>query len=464
MGNHQDPIIEKQYYLSLYGLGSCSRDPEFPPPIFGWTTTDRPKWHGDYHLNYNHMAPFYGLPRANRLEQADSHDVPVLQFMERAQWHCKEMYGHDGVMYPVGIGPKGIETTYGSEKYIRQGPTKAENKGLFFGQRSNGAYALVNMAARWYTTYEHNYGKKIYPFVLQVVTFWEHHLTWDEMNNRFVIDNDSIHEGSGKDMNPCLSLGLVRNALLLALDLSKALSRDADRRDGWTHILRHLSDYSFQEQNGKQVFRYTEKGLPWWKNNTLGIQHIFPAGQIHPDSPPELLEVSRNTITAMHRWHDFNGSTSFFSAAVRVRYDQDIILKELREYAKHTYPNGFQIGNPHGIENWSTVPNTINEMLCMGHKGILRLFPVWPKDKDAFFQNIRCWGAFLVSGELRGGNVVFVRGESERGRDCTIENPWPGEKVLVCRNGSKAETVVGDRFRLKTKTGEVLGLTSIDEI
>ena len=49
-----DPVIEKQYYLSLYGMGSCSRDPNFPPSIFGWTTHDHPAWHGDYHLNYNH--------------------------------------------------------------------------------------------------------------------------------------------------------------------------------------------------------------------------------------------------------------------------------------------------------------------------------------------------------------------------------------------------------------------------
>ena len=453
-----DPVIEKQYYLSLYGMGSCSRDLNFPPPIFGWTTTDNPAWHGDYHLNYNHMAPFYGLARANRFEQADPHDTPLLDFMERARWHCKEIFGHDGVMYPVGIGPKGIETTYSSQKYHEQGPTKVENKGLFFGQRTNGAYALVNMAPRWYTTYDLDYGRKIYPFVLQIATFWENYVTWDEANKRFIIEKDSVHEGSGQDMNACLSLALVRNALLLALDMSKALDVDADRSDRWNHILKHLSGYTFQERDGKKVFRYTEKGTDWWENNTLGIQQIYPAGQIHLGSDPELLAVSKNTIEVMGRWLDGNGSNSIFPAAVRIGYDPESILKELRRYAEHTRPNGFQEGNPHGIENLSTVPNTINEMLCMGHKGVLRLFPVWPKNKDASFSNIRCWGAFLVSGELKDGTVQTVKILSEKGRDCTVVNPWPGKSFQLIRDGKKTEILEGDRVTFETEAGEVFEL------
>lgn len=82
--------------------------------------------------------------------------------------------------------------------------------------------------------------------------------------------------------------------------------------------------------------------------------------------------------------------------AVRVGYDPTVILEALRRYVGHTYPNGFQLGNPHGIENQSTVPNTINEMLCMSHvpvgapqaEPVLRVFPVWPREMDASFTNV----------------------------------------------------------------------------
>ena len=450
-----DPVIEKQYYLSLYGMGSCSRDPEFPPNIFGWVTTDNPLWAGDYHLNYNHQAPFYGLARGNRLEQADPHDAPFLDFMERAAWHCREIFGHEGGLYPVGIGPKGIETTYNSLARFDWEACRVENGGLFFHQRSNGSYGLVNMAPRWYTTLDEAYGRRIYPFVLQMALFWQNYLTWDETGNRFVIENDSCHEGSPEDeRNSWVSLALCRLALSLAVDLTKALDEDDSEVEAWKHILDHLSAGSTQEREGKTVFRLTDNGMAWCDNNAVGIQHIYPAGLIDLDSDPELLQVARNTIEAMQRWHDFNGSNSFFPAAVRVGHDPEVILTELRAYSEQTYGNGFQQGNPHGIENLSTVPNTINEMLCMGHSEVIRLFPVWPRNRDASFKNLRCRGAFLVSAALEGGVVQQVRIQSEKGSNCTLVNPWPGQRVQVLRNGAAAEIVEGERFTLKTAVNE----------
>jgi len=240
--------------------------------------------------------------------------------------------------------------------------------------------------------------------------------------------------------------------------MSEGLDVDSDRRQNWHHILEHLPEYTFQERDGKKVFRYTAQGADWWPNNTLGTQQIYPAGQVDLDSDPGLLQAAKNTIEVMQRWHDTNGSNSFFPAAVRIGCDPDKILKELRAYSGHAGPNGFQQGNPHGIENLSTVPNTINEMLCLGHNGVLRLFPVWPKDRDAAFVNIRCRGAFLVSGTLRDGAVQTVTILSEKGCDCTVVNPWPGKQVQLFRNGETAEVVEGDRLILKTSADEIIGL------
>jgi alpha-L-fucosidase 2 len=206
-----------------------------------------------------------------------------------------------------------------------------------------------------------------------------------------------------------------------------------------------------------KVFRYTERGTAWWRNNTLAIQHIYPAGAIGLDSPPEELEVARNTLDVRNGWFDGNGTNSFYPAAVRVGYDPEVILAKLREVvAKAGAPNGFLKRNPHGIENCSTFPNTINEMLCMSHNGVLRLFPVWPKDKDARFATLRARGAFLVSAELKDGVVRHVEIHSEKGRACTLINPWPGRSVTVTRSNGKTETISGGRLAIHTQTGENL--------
>ena len=450
----EDTVLMKAYYQGLYTMAACSRDPRFPPGLFGWVTGDDPQWAGDYHLNYNHQAPFYSLYAANRLEQGAPHDAPLIDFIERGKWYAQNVTNTRGILYPVGIGPLGIEVTRNHPRYPK---TKNEELGgLFFGQRSNAAYGLLNMAQYWRSTYDEAYGRKIYPYALAVADFWEDYLKYED--GRYVIYNDAIHEGSGADMNPILSLGLVRNAFGLMLDLSTVLKTDQDRQAKWRDILDKLSAFPVQERGGKKVFRYSEKGVDWWENNGLGIQHIYPANAITLDSGDELLTLSRNTIDEMKRFQDANTSSSFFMAAIRTGYDPRIVYDELRKYALHTYPNGFQLNNPHGIENSCTVANALDEMLCMSVGNVIRLFAGLPDGHDAEFKNLRAWGAFLVSARRADGRIAGVRIESEKGKVCTIVNPWPGKTVRVMRGGKAAGSVSGLRLRLDTRAGEIIDL------
>ncbi len=453
-----DPDIERQYYRSLYGMASCSRDPDFPPSIFGsWVTMEPPGWLGDYHLNYNHMAPYYALYSANRLEQARPYYGPLLEAIPRGNYYSEAVTGiPGGILLPVGIGPLGIETTRQSasiEKYhhdwIDSG--NIEHGGMFWGQKSNSAYCVVNLAMQFYRTYDPEFTAKVYPFVKGVAVFWENYLTKE--GDRYVIYNDAIHEGTVGTMNPILSLGLVHMVMQTACDMSELLGVDADRRPVWKERSEHLSDYPLQVRDGKTVFRYTERGTDWWPSNTLGLQHVYPGGQVGLDSDPYLLEVARNTVDVMRRWSDFNATNSFYPEAVRVGYAADSIWVHLKEYSLHTYPNGFQYDNPHGTENWSTVPNTVNEMLCMGHQGVVRLFPVWPRQRDASFCRIRVEGAFLVSSSLTDGQVGEVVLYSEKGRDLTLLNPWAGRAVEVRKQGGPKRVLRGERIRMQTEAG-----------
>ena len=456
-----DSVIEKQYYLSLYGMASCSRDKDFPPSIFGtWITRERPNWNGDYHLNYNHMAPYYGLYSSNRIEQADPYYMPMLAQIARGNYYSEKVGISDGILLPVGAGPLGIETTRRSpfmDTYFKGwiDGKLVEDEGFFMGQKSNSSYAVVNMSMQFYRTWDKEYTRKVYPFVKGVAAFWEKYLTLE--GDRYVIYNDAIHEGTVGTMNPILSLGLVRMVMQTVSDMSSFLGVDEDKREQWAFIKDHMSDYPLQERNGKTVFRYTEKGTDWWGDNTLGIQHIYPAGQIGLNSDPQLLQIAYNTVDEMRRWSDFNGTNSFFPAAVRIGYDPDSILIHLNAYSRHTYPNGFQLDNPHGIENWSTVPNTINEMLCMGHQDIVRVFPVWPREKDASFHQIRVEGAFLVSAELKNKEVTSLTIVSEQGRPLTLLNPWKQKKVRmeVRKSGQLLDEkeLEDDVFHLETLPG-----------
>ena len=58
-------------------------------------------------------------------------------------------------------------------------------------------------------------------------------------------------------------------------------------------------------------------------------------------------------------------------------------------------------------------PGAVNKMLLQSYQGVLRLFPDWPKDRDARFGQLRAYGAFLVSSELTGGAVTASRSRAK---------------------------------------------------
>ncbi len=108
------------------------------------------------------------------------------------------------------------------------------------------------------------------------------------------------------------------------------------------------------------------------------------------------------------------------------------------------------------------VPNTIQEMMLQSHENVLRFFRCWPKkiEPNASFRDLWAYGAFRCSAALKDGVVSDVRIVSEKGRACTVENPWPGKLVSLTRNGYKAESLTGARLTFQTAPGETIAITS----
>ncbi|MEY8722775.1 DUF5703 domain-containing protein [Bacteroides stercorirosoris] len=454
-----DRVLMKAYYQGLYTMGACSRDKKFPPALFGWVTTDKPTWNGDYHLNYNFYAPFYGLYGANRIEQATGQETPLLDFMPRGRWYAKQVTRTRGILYPVGIGPLGVEVTRDFPVLTDNGYTEegdVEAGGLFYKQRSHALFGTVNMAQHWRHTYDLSYGKRIYPYVLAIADFWEDFLIFED--GQYQIYGDAENEKSGFSKNPGMSIALLKNALELAIELSKELKRDEYRQAKWQDIITHLRELPTWERKGKRFLRGAEEDERGRQVAGVSFSMIYPANGVTLDSDSALLVTGLNTVDAIQQWQHHNATSSFYPAAVRVGYAPEKIIEELRKYAIHTYPNGFQLDNPHGIENSCTVANTLNEMACMSVGNKIRLFTVWPKAVDASFEKIRTWGAFLVSASFKNGTVCGVTVFSEKGRSCTVVNPWKGKTVLLVRNGKPDKQLQGEELTFPTSVNETIVL------
>ncbi|MEI6675075.1 MAG: glycoside hydrolase family 95-like protein [Verrucomicrobiota bacterium] len=465
-----DPLIEKYYYGSNYLLASCSRNQRFPPALFGnWTTADGPSWQGDYHLNYNYQAPWWGVYSSNHCELADPYDTPILDYLPVAKDNARKLLGVRGVYYDVGVGPGGLESSLVAKGYSIPG----EGDRMFHGQKSNAVFLSANMFMRFYHTYDLDYARRVYPFLCEVANFWEDYLKFE--NGRYVIAGDALGEtGNGiGDVNNCLSLGLLKMFFKGMLDVSTELGTDAARREKWQHILTHLSDFpTTVTADGVRRVRGAEDG-PAAKRvgPRRGSTRVEFTGMVWPScvlgmgSPPALLKVLQDDVREWpeSEWiNHYNGFSQSFPGAARVGHDpRDILAKLRQQLSVAGFPNFMVFGGGGGIENCSGVPATINEMLVQSHAGVMRVFPVWPKNQAASFGRLRTDGAFLVSSELRDGEVQALTIESEKGRECVVQNPWPGHSLQLTRNGKPAEVLSDDCLRFNTAVGECITLQHI---
>jgi len=480
----EDKLLEKYYYASHYIMACCSRNPNFPPGLYGnWITMDRLAWSGDVHLNYNHQAPFWALYSSNRVELTDSYEAPLLEHLEIFKEYSRKFLGKKGAYAPVAIGPRGLTIFFQDkaaldDNYRKLGSRNYESlagQPMFLGQKSNALFGAMNMILRYRYTYDTDYLVKIYPYLASVADFWEDWLRFE--NGRYVDYDDSFSEvgpweGAGwekgyGDFNPILSLGFLRTFFGAMLDMSRDLDRDAGRRAAWERILALLSPLPTVEEKGRRRFRACEGGTGSSRNATgfdWIMMHalVFPGTLFGLSSPPADLAMIRDD---MKDWDDSvwlrhgNAFQTVFIGAARVGFDPDFLMAKARaKIQADGQPNLTIFAGGGGIETCSGIPGLINEMMLQSHGGVVRVFPVFPENQKASFYRLRTFGAFLVSSAVDRGAIRYVLVESEKGKELRLQNPWPDQTVVVYRGEAAAERAVGGVLTLITAPGEKLGL------
>jgi len=315
-----------------------------------------------------------------------------------------------------------------------------------------------------------------------VADFWEDYLEFEPGTGpggagRYVVRDDCHGEvgpfnggdwerGYG-DFNPITTLGMLRVFLEALVEISDALDRDADRHATWRHIRTHLSDLPTVEEDGRRRFRACEGGSGSGAG-LVGVDYVMLHGLVYPatniglGSTPEELAMIRDEMRAWpeETWVSHgNALQTALICGARVGLEPEFLFARARQVIeKRSPPNLWIFAGGGGIETCSGIPGMVNEMMLQSHRGVIRVFPVFPADERASFRRLRTCGAFLVSAGIDRGTVGPVLVESERGRPCVIVNPWPGRAVAVQRDDAAAETVSGEVLRLPTRAGERLRL------
>jgi len=461
-----DPRWHQFWYGSYYALACTSRSGHGAPGLWGaWVTYDQPRWGGTKYCNYNYMAPYYGVFSGNRAELA-------LPYAEDMEWYLPhgrlraQKAGYGGAMFPRTFGWKGWCGP--APEPIEPAPRKS---GLPL-QRDVTAFLAINLINHYFYTLDGDYLRRYaYPFIRAAADFYEDFMEFD--GNRYTI-RSGAREGTD-DLNPAFALASIRFVLEAAVEASRDLDVDATRRDTWRHMIQHMSAYPTVTVQGTTLLTEAETygrkrsnpvAMAGPGDNPVLLEIVHPAEGISLGSPERWKQIARDTIAYLNSnpkrltWDNYCALPKIFTQAARVGWDADDLHRQIdRKIRRDMQPNltVFPRWYGGGIEHAGMV-EAVNSMLMQSHEGIIRLFPVWPRSRDARFTTLRAKYAFLVSAELRGGQVRGVRITSEKGRECTVLNPWPGRRVRLARDDKAAETLRGERVTFKTRAGETIAL------
>ena len=146
-----EPLIEFYWHAAQYALGSSSRPGKTAPGLYGpWVTNDLPAWHGDYTMDYNQQAIYYGAHSSNRAAQTTPEVDLLMGYLPGAAGGARDLMqkfkkscvdDDPGLTFPSHLGPYGYASAIG--------PSPNGDQRI----RWNGEFAASVLLWEWEYTY-----------------------------------------------------------------------------------------------------------------------------------------------------------------------------------------------------------------------------------------------------------------------------------------------------------------------
>jgi alpha-L-fucosidase 2 len=334
---------------------------------------------------------------------------------------------------------------------------------------------------------------KAYPFMREFMKFFAgylekgedglYHLPWDS--------SPEFEYLMGWDVT--CSLALIRflaESLLQSQDILGLSDPDVPK---WQEILDHLTPYP-EDQSGLLIMKDTP--LSHSHRHHSHLMPIHPLGQLNVDGTEEERSLISRSINTWLRqgFGEWIGEVWSWASLIASRiYKGNMACMFLERYAD-AFPseNSLNMNNDekkygqggffflHSTDPGATRPDgwpdrwprefSINggfgaaaavlEMLLQSWTGVVRVFPALPdRWHDAWFENLRAQGAFLVSSRLSRRRVAFIDITSEAGGTCRVHNPWATRATVTGLSTGDTCLRDGQTLEIATRKGDRLRLT-----
>jgi alpha-L-fucosidase 2 len=428
-----DTLLQKQWYLEMYKLGSATGNGAPPISLQAVWTADNgklPPWKGDFHHDLNTQLSYWPAYSSNHMEQEKGFSDWLQKNRGEFEKYTKEYYGVSGLNVP------GVTTLTGQPMggWIQYsfGPTVSAWLGHHF-------------YLRWRYTMDREFlENEAYPWIRDVADFFDKLSVRDSSGLRKLPLSSSpeIFDNSRKAWFAGMTnfdLGMVRWTYEKAAELAEELGKKEETAR-WREILNEWPQYDTDPETG---FTFI-KGVPY-KESHRHFSHLVafhPLGIVDWSNGEKDQHIIKSTLANLDKigpdwWCGY--SYSWLGNLKARAFDGKGASEALRIFAadfclKNSFHvNGDQSGTgkskftyrPFTLEGNFAFASGLQEMLIQSHTGIVHIFPAIPGEwEDVSFDKLRTEGAFLVSSEMKAGQVVNVTVSSEKGGEFRILNPF----------------------------------------
>jgi len=434
-----DDFLTQIWYRNLYFFRCVTKHGVISPGLFAGLTTDRPKWHGDYHTNYNLQQTFWTAYNTNQPELAEPYDRLMHGYLPRAQWLAKTIFGLEGAYYPHIL--YAYEPPHPDQCKSHNGRQYVHH---VWGM-TLGVTGFTVQPLWWHYKYapdRERLEKTVYPAIREAALFYANFADQCERrhNGKIMLGPTVSPEHHGwtpnfaRNYDCTFDIAMVRYTLNAAIEGAGILGRDAPLVARWEQTLSVLPNYPILGGKAPVVVDVAT-AHPMTYNITVPTTPVFPGDVVTWWSPEEEKELFARTLAGV-LW---NGYNSIYIVGVgRARLSMPGTMEWLRaELQARMRPNQLITSNRlgdrfndfgHYTEQFAA-SMAIGELLLQSVGDIIRVFPAWPKDKDASFTTLRAQGGFLVSAVQKSGKVTQIEITSTVAGKLRILDPW-NDKIV----------------------------------
>jgi len=460
-----DAALRDLWYRNLYFLRCVSRPGAQCIGLYASLVDDRsPAWHGNHTLNYNAQQTFWSAFPTNHVELAEPYSRLITEYLPRARWLSRKIYGVEGAYFPHVM-----------VQYEPPDPEKCRNRnnrqyihhvwGMTIGV---SGFAVQNLWMQYKYAPDREYlAKTAYPAVRDVAKFYANFIAQcDRGKDRKVVLAPTVspeHWGwqakLARNRDCTFDIAYARYTLAAAIEGARILGRDDKLAKRFAEALALLPEYPTTKSD-EPIVVDVAGAPPITYNIAVPATPVCPADVVTWWSPPDRKKLFARTIASL-RWNGNNSAIMMPVAKARLS------MPGAAEYLKATLaarlrPNGTlglnRIGarfnrNGHYTEQFAA-SMAVSELLLQSVGDIVRVFPAWPKDKNAAFTDLRAQGGFLVSAAVRKGRVTSLKVTATAGGRLRIESPW--KTIRVRRTDKESASLKPDRrgvVELTTKPG-----------